>query len=139
MQAPTLYFLKVTEVYNPSKGNQPEDCTFYEVWEQHQCQEKGCFKTEPTLVGFKFKQSEVEALIEDWRVNPPLNGVLADVEWEHLPSIPLLEDITSIDAHGVYHNLTELVLAIAELSSLKVYECTNELGDFAGYTFEVVE
>ena len=88
---------------------------------------------------WRFKKSEVEALIEDWRINPPLNGELADVEWEQLPGIPELEDITSIDAHGVYHNLTEVVLTMAELSGLKPYKLVNEFGDFAGYTFEVVE
>ena len=61
------------------------------------------------------------------------------MEWEHAEQIPQLEDVTSVNAHGVYHNLTELVLAICELSALKPYELVNEFGDFAGYTFEVVE
>ena len=135
MNAPTLYFLRITERHSPSKEGEVN----YEVWEQHMCQEKGCFKTQPEVVAFCFRKSEVEELIEDWKVNPPLNGELADVEWEHLPMIPELEDVTSIDAHGVYHNLTELALTMAELGGLKPYKLVNEFGDFAGYTFEVVE
>ena len=133
--APTLYFLRIHEVHVPSREGEVN----YEVWEQHMCQEPGCFKSQPQLVSFCFKKEEVEALIEDWKINPPLAGKLEDVEWEHIETIPQIEDITSVEAHGVYHNLTELVLAISELSSLKPYKVVNEFGDFAGYTFEVVE
>ena len=135
MNAPTLYFLTVNERHSPCG----EGKINYEVWEQHKCQEKGCFKTQPEFVKLCFTKNEVESLIKDWKCNPPLNGELADVEWIHAPMIPELEDLASIKAHGVYHNLTELALTMAELGGLKPYKLVNEFGDFAGYTFEVVE
>ena len=50
MNLPTLYFLTV------------EDCgDEWAIFEQHMCQEKGCFKTDEQLVGwFETKEEAIE-------------------------------------------------------------------------------
>ena len=130
MTAPTLYFLKVTERIN---GH-------YEIWEQHMCQERGCVKTEPEFIELAKTKTEVKAIIDDWRINPPLNGVLAEVEWEELPKLPAIDDTdVTNDFCGEYSDLTELCLAMAELSNLKPYRVMSDDGRLLHYTFEVVE
>lgn len=132
MNAPTLYFLKVTQRVNGG----------YEIWETHCGQEPGCVSTQPEFVDFVETKSEVKAIIDDWTVNPPLNGVLEDVDWNELPELPELNksDFNDIRYHGEYYNLTDLVLAIAELSGIKPYRIVDDKdGRFSGYTFEVVE
>ena len=130
MNAPTLYFLKVTE---RSTGG-------YEIWESHRCQEKGCVNTEPQFVDFVNTKPEVQAIIDDWRLNPPLSGVLEDVDWEELPHLPDInvKDVTD-DFCGTYSDITEMVLAMAELSNLKPYRVMSDEGKLLRYTFEVVE
>ena len=130
MNAPTLYFLKVTE--RISGG--------YEIWESHCGQEKGCVVTDPQFVDFVQTKKEVQSIIDDWRVNPPLNGVLEDVDWKELPRLPDInqEDITD-DFCGIYSDYPELVLSMAELSGLKAYCIVTDDNRFLGFTFEVVE
>ena len=134
MNAPTLYFLTVTERWSSGPENRS-----YEIWEQHMCQEKGCFKTQPEFVDLAFSKSRVKEIIADWKLNPPLNGKLEDVEWESIGGVEQVEDVKTIDARGVYYNMEEMLMAICELSGFKPYEVLNDKGEFAGYTFEVVE
>ena len=56
---------------------------------------------------------------------------------EHLPDIHV-KDVTD-DFCGTYTDLTELVLAISELSNIKPYRVMNDDGKVLNYTFEVVE
>lgn len=130
MNAPTLYFLQVTERITGG----------YEIWESHCGQEHGCVSTQPEFVDFVQTKSEVQAIIDDWRVNPPLNGVLEDVDWKELPRLPDInqEDITD-DFCGRYSDYPELVLSMAELSGLKAYRVVTDDNRFLGFTFEVVE
>jgi hypothetical protein len=102
------------------------------------CQEIGCVKTEPEHLDILFSMEQVDEFIEDFEKNL-LNGVLEGIDWIKLPEIPRIQNSTDVDSHGIYHNLTEMVLAICELSGLKPYEIVHEDGQFAGYTFEVVE
>ena len=130
MNAPTLYFLKVTE--RISGG--------YEIWESHCGQEKGCVVTDPQFVDFVQTKSEVQAIIDDWKVNPPLNGVLDDVDWEEQPKLPVIyEDDVTDEFCGTYSDYPEMILAMAELSGLKAYRVISDDGRFLRYTFEVVE
>ena len=130
MLAPTLYFLKVTERITGG----------YEVWEQHTCQEKGCVKTQPEFVDYVPTKEKCQAVIDDWRVNPPLNGVLDDVEWEELPQLPEInaKDVTD-DFCGTYSDYPEMILAMCELSGLKAYRVVDDDGRLKTFTFEVVE
>ena len=130
--APTLFFLKVTQRRDGG----------YEIWEHHTGQEKGCFPTEPEFVDFVYTKEEAKAIVDDWRINPPLNGVLEDVDWDELPELPELDksDFNDIRYHGEYSDLVDLVLAMSELSGLKPYRIVDDHdGSFRGYTFEVIE
>jgi len=130
MTAPTLYFLKITERI---VGD-------YEIWESHMCQEKGCFQTEPQFVTLARNEDEAKAIIHDWRVNPPLNGQLQEVEWEHRPRLPEIhEDNVRDDFCGTYSDVYDMVIAICELSNIKAYTVVDDDGRALRYTFEVVE
>ena len=128
MNAPTLYFLSV---YQRETGE-------YEIWERHCGQEKGCVPSDDQFVDLVNTKSEVQAIIDDWRINPPLNGVLESVNWNELPQLEDI-DITDIDkCCGVYSDYPEMIKAICELSGMKAYRIVRD-GEFRGYTFEVVE
>lgn len=128
--SPTLYFLKVTERITGG----------YEIWETHMCQEKGCFQTEPQFVDFKETKHEVYALIDDWEVNPPLNGKLESVEWKEQPKLPEIniKDVTD-NFCGNYADYPEMILAMCELSGLKAYHVVDDNGRLKTFTFEVKE
>ena len=130
MSAPTLYFLKVTERITGT----------YEIWEQHMCQEKGCVKTEPNFVDYARTKSEALAIVNDWEINPPLNSIVEDVEWEERPNLPdINESNVTDDFCGTYSDLIEMVLSICELSNIKAYRVVSDDGKLLRYTFEVVE
>lgn len=130
MNAPTLYFLKITERITGG----------YEIWETHRCQERGCVSTDPQFVDFVQTKNEVQAIIDDWRINPPLNGVLDSVDWDEQPRLPNIhEDNVTDDFCGEYSDYPEMILAMAELSGLKAYQVVNDEGRVLRYTFEVVE
>lgn len=132
MAAPTLYFLKVTQRKNGG----------YEIWETHCGQEKGCIVTDPQFIDFVQTKNEVKAIINDWETNPPLDGVLDNVDWEELPELPELNrtDFNDIRYNGEYYDLVDLVLAISELSGIKPYRVVDDNdGRFLKYTFEVVK
>ena len=131
MSSPTLYFLTVEEHWGV-------DTNHYFISEQHQGQELGCIKTEPEHLTIVFSEKEAEEYINEYE-KELLNGVIAGVDWIKLPVIPRIEDVREVEAHGVYANLTEMALAICELSNLKPYEIVHEDGRFGGYTFEVIE
>jgi hypothetical protein len=131
MSSPTLYFLTVEERWG-AEG------TLYFISEQHMCQERGCVKTEPEHLTICFSEHSTKEYIKCFE-SDLIEGVVEGVEWFKLPVIPRITDVLEVDAHGVYSNLTEMVLAICELSQLKPYEIVREDGQFAGYTFEVVE
>jgi hypothetical protein len=129
MNAPTLYFLTVTERLTGG----------YEIWEQHTGQCKGCVTTQPEFVDFVQTKPEVQAIIDDWRINPPANGVLDSVDWNELPRLPdkHIDDIK--DNCGEYSAYPEMVLAMCELSGLKAYRVVDDDGKLQYFTFEVVE
>lgn len=129
MSAPTLYFLEISQ--RPTGE--------YEVWERHRCQERGCVFTDYQFVDLVQTKSQVQAIIDDWRINPPLDGVLEDVSWEELPQLEDIdiEDVTD-DFCGTYSDYPEMINSICELSGLKAYRIVRD-GEFRGYTFEVVE
>ena len=128
MNAPTLYFLNITESYLGG----------FEIWEQHKCQEKGCFKTEPELVDFKETEDEVRAFIADFE-NKLLEGKLEDVEWNFKSRLPVIDiEEMNDDFCGTYTDYPEMILAMAELSCLKPYRVIQD-GRLKCYTFEVVE
>lgn len=129
MNSKTLYSLIVTEKINGG----------YEVWETHTCQEKGCIQTQPALINFVQTKEEVQAIIDDWKLNPPLNGVLSDVEWEEQPKLPTIHQDDADTTHGTYADYPELILAICELSGLKPYRVIDDTGRLQYFTFEVVE
>ena len=132
MSAPTLYFLEVKEHWSVNG-------TIFIISEQHMCQEKGCIKTEPEHLSICFSEEDAQNYIDEVEANL-LEGIVDGVTWIKLPVIPRIESATDLDSNcGVYHNLTEMVLAICELSNLKPYEIVRPDGVFAGYTFEVVE
>lgn len=56
---------------------------------------------------------------------------------EHLPDINV-KDVTD-NFCGTYKDLTELVLAISEISNIKPYRVMSDDGKVLRYTFEVVE
>ena len=130
MTAPTLYFLKVTERITGG----------FEIWEQHMCQEKGCFKTEPKFIDFVRTEDEALTIVNDWELNPPLGGVVKDVDWEKRPRLPDIhkDDVTD-DFCGTYSDMVEMVLSICELSNIKAYRVIDDDGKLLTYTFEVVE
>ena len=130
MQAPTLFFLKVTERITGG----------YEIWEQHTGQCKGCVMTEPEFIDFVQTKSEVQAIIDDWKLNPPLNGVLEGVDWKEQPNLPEIHvDDVSDDFCGEYSDYPEMILAMAELSGMKAYRVVDDNGGLLSFTFEVVE
>ena len=130
MLAPTLYFLKVTERVTGG----------YEIWESHCGQERGCVSTDPEFVDFVHTKKEALAIINDWEINPPCGGVVEDVDWEERPHLPdIHESDISDDFCGTYSDLTEMILAMAELSNLKPYRVVADDGRILRYTFEVVE
>lgn len=55
----------------------------------------------------------------------------------NLPCINI-DDVTD-DFCGTYKDLTELVLAMVELSGLKAYRVRNNEGKLQCYTFKVIE
>lgn len=130
MQAPTLYFLTVTERVTGG----------YEIWEHHCCQERGCVSTQEELVDFVQTKQEVQAIIDDWRVNPPVGGVLEDVDWNELPKLPEIhvDDVTD-NFCGNYTDYPEMILAMCELSGLKAYRIVDDNGGLKSFSFEVVE
>ena len=128
MNAPTLYFLSVTERLTSG----------YEIWEQHMGQCKGCVKTSPEFVDFVQTKQEVQAIIDDWKLNPPLGGVLEDVNWEEQPKLPE-KHMDDIDDCGRYSDYPEMILAMCELSGLKAYRAVDDDGKLKYFTFEVVE
>ena len=130
MTAPTLYFLTVTERLTGG----------FEIWEHHTGQEKGCVPTDPQFVDFVRTEEEALTIVNDWELNPPLNGVVEDVDWEKRPSLPRIhqDDVTD-DFCGTYTDLTEMVLSMAELSGIKAYGVEDDDGRLLRYTFEVVE
>ncbi len=129
MLAPTLYFLKVTE--RQTGG--------YEIWERHTGQEKGCIPSDDEFVDFVQTKQEVQAIIDDWRINPPLGGVLEDVDWEELPTLPEINVNDLKNDCGHYSDYPEMILAMAELSGLKPYRVTADDGRLLYFTFEVDE
>ena len=130
MLAPTLYFLTVTERVTGG----------FEIWEHHTGQCKGCVPTDQEFVDFVHTKEEVQAIIDDWRLNPPAGGVLNDVDWNELPRLPdIHEDDVTDEFCGTYADLTQLVLAAMELSGLRAYRVIDDDGRILRYTFEVVE
>ena len=132
MNAPTLFVLTVTQRRNGG----------YEIWESHCGQCKGCVSTDPEFVDFVNTKQEAKAIVDDWRVNPPVGGILEDVDWNELPELPELDnsDFNDIRYNGEYYDLVDLVLAISELSGIKPYRVVDDTdGRFLKYTFEVVE
>ena len=84
-------------------------------------------------------EQEANKYIDEFESNL-LEGIVDGVTWIKLPVIPRIETVTDLKSNGgVYHNLTEMMLAVCELSGLKPYEIVRPDGQFAGYTFEVVE
>lgn len=134
MSSSTLYFLTVTEEWAASSEGK-----IYLISERHMCQEKGCVKSDKQHLKICFSEQEVNVYLKKFK-NSLLEGILESVEWEPLPDIP---EITNLDDFkqicGVYNNLTEMVLAMSELSGFKVYKIINDDGCFAGYTMELVE
>lgn len=129
MQAPTLYFLKVTERITGG----------YEIWEHHTGQERGCVPTDPQFVDFVQTKEQVQAIIDDWKLNPPIDGVLDDVDWEELPKLPEVHEEDIENDCGRYSDYPEMILAMAELSGLKPYNVVDDDGRLRYFTFEVVE
>lgn len=125
--APTLYFLNVTEKIIGG----------YEIWETHMCQEKGCIMTEPHFVDFVRTKQDAQAVIDDWRVNPPLGGILKEVEWNEQPKLPEINVNDINDDCGHYSDYPEMILAMAELSGLKPYKVVDDAGRILYFTFEV--
>lgn len=129
MTAPTLYFLDVQERITGG----------YEIWETHCGQEQGCVVTDPQFVDFVQTKPEVQAIIDDWRLNPPLGGKLEDVNWNELPNLPEKNLNEISDNYGEYSDYPEMILAMAELSGLKPYRVIDDDGRLRYFTFEVVE
>ena len=129
MNAPTLYFLNVQERLTGG----------YEIYEQHTGQCKGCVKTNPEFVDFVQTKQEVQAIIDDWKLNPPFNGILEDVDWEELPKLPE-KHIDDIENNcGKFRDYPEMILAMCELSGLKAYNVVDDDGRLQYFTFEVDE
>lgn len=126
--APTLYFLDIKQTY---RG--------YEIWETHCGQEQGCVSTQPEFVDFVHTKSEVQAIVDDWRVNPPCGGKLDDVNWDELPTLPEINKDDLKNPCGRYSDYPEMVLAICELSGIKAYRVVDDEGRLQYFTFEVVE
>ena len=85
MSLPTIYFLTVKEC--------PRE---WAIFEQHRCQEKGCFWTEPQLLGwFETKEEAVECA-ENWK---PLEGIVKDIEV--IENEELLQGITEVHSTHV--------------------------------------
>lgn len=130
MTAPTLYFLTVTERLTGG----------FEIWEHHTGQCKGCVPTDPQFVDFVRTEEEALTIVNDWELNPPLNGVVEDVDWEKRPSLPdIHQDDVTEDFCGTYSDMVEMVLSICELSNIKAYRVIDDDGKVLHYTFEVVE
>ena len=127
MNSKTLYSLIITERINGG----------YEVWETHTCQKKGCIQTQPALIDFVKTKEEVQSIIDDWRINPPLNGILSNVEWEEQPKLPTIHEEDITDDCGVYTDYPEMILAMCELSGLKAYRVIDDNGKLKHFTFEV--
>ena len=71
MNAPTLYFLKVTERVIGG----------YEIWEQHQCQEKGCFWTDERYTGNTCLVGHIDEFVNEYE-NQILEGIIDEVVLE---------------------------------------------------------
>ena len=129
MVAPTLYFLKVTERLTGG----------YEIWEHHTGQEQGCVSTDPEFVDFVDTKEEVQAIIDDWKTNPPCGGVLDDVDWDEIPQLPEI-DIENVNDNfcGEFSDYPEMILAMCELSGLKAYRVMKD-NHLRYFSFEVVE
>lgn len=132
MNSSTLYFLTCSE--RPTGE--------YEIWGQHMHQEKGCIKTEPEFITLKPNYGTAKAFVDAWITFPPAGGVVEDVKWEHYSKFDevSLEEVNDSDRFcGTYSDLRDLVVAMSELSNLKVSSVINEKGNLQCYTFEVVE
>ena len=71
MTLPTLYFLTV------------EDCgDEWAIFEQHMCQEKGCFKTDKELVGWFETKAEALHCCADYENKHLLDGIVVSIEVE---------------------------------------------------------
>lgn len=69
MFLPTLYFLTIRYCGNGDWG----------IFEQHQCQEKGCFKTDEKLIGWGETKEQALELAKEWR---PFEGIVEAIEVE---------------------------------------------------------
>ena len=128
MNLPTIYFLTV------------EDCTEeWAIFETHQCQEKGCFRTEPRLIGWFETKEEALNCARNWK---PLEGIVQSIEviCDDLPTLPEINasNVTD-DFCGTYSDYPEMILAMAELSGMKAYKVVDDNGRILSFTFEVVE
>jgi hypothetical protein len=128
MSAPTLYFLEVKERLTYG----------YDIYETHCGQEKGCVSTEPQHIDFVKTKEEVQAIIDDWKINPPLDGILEGVVWIEVPRLPTINtsDVTD-NFCGEYTDYPEIILAMAELSGMKAYRAVADDGSLRFFTFEV--
>jgi hypothetical protein len=126
--SPTLYILDVTE--RRTGG--------YEIWESHCGQEKGCISTEPEFVDFVQTKEEVQGIIDDWKINPPIDGVLDMVNWEEQPRLPEknIKEVTDKFC-GRYSDYPEMIIAMCELSGLKAYRVVADDGSLRYFSFEV--
>ena len=134
MTLPTLYFLTV-KWYRYT----------YEIYEQHQCQEKGCFKTDEELIhtvdirsgNIRKAQDEVSKFIEDFKKD----HVHVHVEWLE-PHFQNYEQITVIkvpEADATLYGAEEMIETLAQLGGFKVTKYLDDEGYFLGYAMEVAE
>lgn len=72
MSSPTLYTLIF-------KRN---CCGDYDVYEQHQCQDPGCFKTDEEYVGETCLPGHIEEFVEEFQENL-VEGIVDDVIVDH--------------------------------------------------------
>lgn len=75
MNAPTLYRLIFK---NNHCGEHPD----YDVYEQHRCQEKGCFWTDKEYTGNVCLPGKIDEFIEEYQENL-LNGIVDEVIIDH--------------------------------------------------------
>jgi len=71
MTAPTLYRL----IFKRNDINE------YDVYEQHRCQEKGCFWTDPEYTGNTCLPGHIDEFVDEYQDNL-LEGIIDEVEVE---------------------------------------------------------